>query len=479
MILEKLAIIIPYRNRYTHLTKFIEHITEYFSDKDINYKIIIIEQDDAKLFNRGMLLNIGYYYAKKTRCDYMVFHDIDMLPVDVDYSYNEYPLHLATNVIPDENELKRETFESYFGGVTMFPTEDFQKINGYSNKYWGWGFEDDDLLFRCKLNNIKLKSKKIKSMSKNNKVLHLNGDNAYIKLKNNIDFQRDFSLTICFKPDDLKLDHNKQSDEFTIFSIPGYDFAISYTSFNRYNFCLFDSKLKAIYLNSEIKPNYTTNITLTYDHISKIICMYQDGVLIGESEIIENFYKKYKQEPNMYIGVGNPTREKIPNWFKGTFEYFAHYDIKLSADAIAEIANNKEYLLNSNFGKYTSSHNLKTYYDTTFIRDYKLIDLSPHNNIGKISNCEIHTQDIFESAETEIQIPYRRESTFNSMNHTYHGFAGNRWKDDNTRWNQLRFINEVIKNPELTKTDGLSDLQFILHKKIKLAKNIQMITVGI
>ena len=65
------------------------------------------------------------------------------------------------------------------------------------------------------------------------------------------------------------------------------------------------------------------------------------------------------------------------------------------------------------------------------------------------------------------------------MNHTYHGFAGNRWKDDNTRWNQLRFINEVIKNPELTKTDGLSDLQFILHKKIKLAKNIQMITVGI
>jgi hypothetical protein len=130
MILEKLAIIIPYRNRYTHLTKFIEHITEYFSDKDINYKIIIIEQDDAKLFNRGMLLNIGYYYAKKTRCDYMVFHDIDMLPVDVDYSYSEYPLHLATNVIPDENELKRETFESYFGGVTMFPTEDFQKING-------------------------------------------------------------------------------------------------------------------------------------------------------------------------------------------------------------------------------------------------------------------------------------------------------------------------------------------------------------
>jgi hypothetical protein len=250
MSLEKLGIIVPYRNRYTQLDTFTKHIVEYLSDKDINYKIIIVEQDDAKLFNRGTLLNIGYQYAKKLRCDYLAFHDIDMLPIDVDYSYSEYPIHLATDIIPDEDEPKRNLFDLYFGGVTMFPIEDFEKINGYSNKYWGWGFEDDDLLYRCKINELDLDTIKIKNVTKNTQILKFNGIDSYIQANNIITTDRDFSITICFEPAKLKLDHTKQSDEFTIFSIPGYDFAISYTSFNRYNFCLFDNNLKAIYLNS-------------------------------------------------------------------------------------------------------------------------------------------------------------------------------------------------------------------------------------
>jgi len=477
MALEKVGIIVPYRNRYKHLKKFVEHIVDYLCDKDINYKIIIVEQDDAKLFNRGMLLNIGYSFAKKIRCDYVVFHDIDMLPTEVDYSYSEYPIHLATEIIPEKNEKKRNLYDYYFGGVTLFPIDDFEKINGYSNKYWGWGFEDDDLLFRCKINDIVLQTKKIKNVSKNTKILKFNGVDSYIVSNNTIDLRRDFSITITFRPDTITLNKDKNSDEFTIFSIPGYDFAITYTSFNRYNFCVFDSDLNAIYLNSEIKPAYSTNITLVYDSIKRKIKMYQDGQLVGETSVIKQFYKEYTTEPNLYIGVGRPERDLIPNWFKGSFEYFAHYDTKLSNEAIIEIVNNTENLLNKNFGDYTYADNLKTYYDTTFIRDYKLIDLSPHNNIGNIINCEIADEEII--SETETQIPYRRPSIFNSINHNHHGFIGNRWKDDNTRWNQLRFINEVCENPELTKTDGLSDLQFAVHRKEKLDKNVEMITVGI
>ena len=129
----KIGIIVPYRNRHSQLQTFYKEIVEYLEDKDLHYEIIIVEQDDAKQFNRGMLLNVGYVYAKKLKCSHIVFHDVDMIPVDVDYSVSEVPLHLATNFVVDEGEKDRENFDEYFGGVTMFPIETFEKINGYSN----------------------------------------------------------------------------------------------------------------------------------------------------------------------------------------------------------------------------------------------------------------------------------------------------------------------------------------------------------
>ena len=142
----KLGVIIPYRNRLEHLSRFLTCIKTYLNLRKINYEIIVINQDNGKQFNRGMLLNIGFIEAVKLECDYVVFHDVDMLPVDVDYSYSEIPLHLATGFMLNPDEKKRELFEQYFGGVTMFSVESFKKIDGYSNKYWGWGYEDTDLL---------------------------------------------------------------------------------------------------------------------------------------------------------------------------------------------------------------------------------------------------------------------------------------------------------------------------------------------
>jgi len=31
----------------------------------------------------------------------------------------------------------------------MFPNADFMQVNGFSNEFWGWGSEDDDLIRRC------------------------------------------------------------------------------------------------------------------------------------------------------------------------------------------------------------------------------------------------------------------------------------------------------------------------------------------
>lgn len=335
--MHKLGIIVPFRNRHDHLHQFIDCISEYLIKNNFQYEIIVVHQDNGKLFNRGMLLNIGFKEAQKRNCDYVVFHDVDMLPIDVDYSYSNKPLHLATNFEIETGENERTIFDTYFGGVTMFPTKLFEKINGFSNKYWGWGYEDDDLLLRCKHNSLDLNLLKIKNIGKKENVLKFNGVDAYIECNNVIDLNNDFTITICFCPDNLVLNPTKTSDEFTIFSIPGYDFAISYTSFGRYNFCAFDNKLTAVYLNSDIRPNYKTNITITYDITDCCITMYQDGVFVGKTTPINRFNTRYRKESKFYIGVGNPQREIIPNWFKGTFEYFGYYNKALNNNEIKDI----------------------------------------------------------------------------------------------------------------------------------------------
>mgnify|MGYP003153103524 FL=1 len=66
----KLAIIVPYRNREEHLARFVPHMEEFLSDKDIEYKIFVIEQDNDKPFNRGWLLNVGFEISQKQGYDY-------------------------------------------------------------------------------------------------------------------------------------------------------------------------------------------------------------------------------------------------------------------------------------------------------------------------------------------------------------------------------------------------------------------------
>jgi len=468
---KKVGIIVPFRNRYDQLDIFKERITKYLSEKDISYEIIIVEQDDAKLFNRGMLLNIGFTYAEKLKCKYVVFHDIDMLPIDVDYSYCETPIHLATNFSNQDREL----FDTYFGGVTMFNIQDFKKINGYSNKYWGWGYEDDDLLLRCVVNDLDLNTLYLDNMGTSASVLKFNGKDAYVKGINNLNFNKDITLFISFYPDDIIFDHTKEVDQFNIFTIPGYDFSISFNSFSRYNICTFDNKHNVLYVNSKIKKNYKTNISITINDIDKIIKVYQDGDFIGKVEFSGKLHQ-YQKQPFFYIGAGDLNNEYEPKYFKGYFDAFAVYDIVLDDNEIMEISKNKFKGLTQNFGDYKSSDFLKLYYDTKIIKGYKLKDLSGNNNDGEIINCEI--TDLMVDSIHELHVPHRRKSLFESLPHEENGFLDNKWKDQSTRWNQLRFINEVSTNHELLYNDGLSDLSFIEHGIIK-GNNITFVTVGI
>ena len=139
----RLAIIVPFRDRHEHLKKFIPYMSTYLTMQGHDFEILIVEQEHGKPFNRGKLCNVGY---NSVQADYYVFHDVDMLPITADYSACLSPTHLVASATQFEKGIP---YDTYFGGVTMFPNADFMQVNGFSNEFWGWGSEDDDLIRRC------------------------------------------------------------------------------------------------------------------------------------------------------------------------------------------------------------------------------------------------------------------------------------------------------------------------------------------
>ena len=149
--MHKLGIIVPYRNREEHLKKFVPHMKNFLLNK-IDYKILIVEQDDQELFNRGRLKNIGFHLGQND-FDYFCFHDVDHLPVSdtCDYSYTDSVIKLA-NRVSQFNFCIRPKEE--LAGVILFNKKKFLNINGFSNDYIGWGVEDTDIGLRCIKKNI-------------------------------------------------------------------------------------------------------------------------------------------------------------------------------------------------------------------------------------------------------------------------------------------------------------------------------------
>ena len=470
--MNKLGVIVPHRHRWEHLAIFKRHIINYLDSKKIPFELIIVNQDDAKQFNRGMLLNIGFKYAKRLGCNYVVFHDIDLLPVDVDYSYSSFPVHLAKDIVEEETGNHKKTFEQYFGGVTIFPVDEFRRMNGYSNRYWGWGFEDDDLLLRCVRNGCETDLGFVKNAKRKFTALYFNGINSYVEIKNNFDLNTDLTFFVSFYPEDLECDHTKESDVFTAFSLPGYDTAVSYNSFQRYNFVTFDKEEKAFYINSDIRTNHQTVICVTISLQEGKIKLYQDGLLVGETEGFKDL-RSYEDVGTFYLGAGNPTRDGDPNMFKGLIDSFAVIKKSLSEEEIIELSTSHK------FGKYKLSKELHILYNASNIRNDRLVDQSGNKNHARIFNCDV--REINLASHKKLEIPRRRKGLFKALGHSENGFFENKWKDQATRWNQLRFVNEVSKNYSLANSDeedGVFRIKFTEHG-IKKDRNITWIDVGI
>jgi len=150
------AIIVPYRNRFGQLAVFLRHLHPFLRRQDLHYRIYVINQADDHLFNRAMLMNVGFREAMEDyRWDCCIFHDVDLLPEDDRnlYTCPTQPRHMSVAVDKFKYKLP---YKRIFGGVAAISVSQFRQLNGFSNQFWGWGEEDDDMAKRILYHKMKV-----------------------------------------------------------------------------------------------------------------------------------------------------------------------------------------------------------------------------------------------------------------------------------------------------------------------------------
>lgn len=68
-------------------------------------------------------------------------HDVDLLPLNKNLKYN-YPDLGPFHVASPELHPKYH-YPTFVGGILLVKKEHYELVNGMSNKYFGWGLEDD------------------------------------------------------------------------------------------------------------------------------------------------------------------------------------------------------------------------------------------------------------------------------------------------------------------------------------------------
>ncbi|XP_069139601.1 beta-1,4-N-acetylgalactosaminyltransferase bre-4-like isoform X2 [Argopecten irradians] len=146
----KVAIIVPFRNRTRHLRILLNNLHPLLQKQQLEYGIFVTELDPAVKFNKALSMNIAFLeVSKKYGYNCFIFHDVDLIPENDNNMYTcpENPRHMSVAIDKFGYELP---YVSLFGGVTAMRKEVFEAVNGYSNKFFDWGGEDDDMYARIR-----------------------------------------------------------------------------------------------------------------------------------------------------------------------------------------------------------------------------------------------------------------------------------------------------------------------------------------
>jgi len=472
----KLGICIPYRDREEHLKKLVPHLRKHLNRQGIDHKFYVAHQVDDKLFNRGAMKNIAAKRAFEDGCDYIAWHDVDMLPYDetCDYSYpEETPIHIATQLSKYGYDM---SYDQYFGGVILFNKEQVERTNGYSNDYWDWGMEDDDLFWRAYYEGYT--TGKVIDSKTNRPSLYFNGDTSHVEIPSNrrvVEYlNRNHTITLLVKtqqqedkvPIWLVGDEDRQFIEYPIFrKSGGFNYGISFNNSRAMTFQLFDMTRAPIYNWIKRFENMWTRLTISVDAENKKMYCYVND------ELATNVRNKKEERP---LDFDNRLlRYDLRNPFYLGFDPQANTRLK------GEIAECKVY--NRFFSPEEISHVFEggsdgAVMDLDFenISDGKITD-KVNGVVGTLNDVEIRNTDI---EIVENILPYRRDGKFYCLPHLDLGFVNGKWhQGETTAKNEKRFVREMQQKKIDYKNDGMSNLKYELVETIMFDDDCEMLNV--
>ena len=151
-----LIVVVPFRGPLGNFETFCSRLPPHLTGQGIRFSLVVVNQVDAHPFNRAALVNAAYSMLVSRRvpgvrfsadADYLAVHDVDRFPVLSNAScsrhvanYYEYPAR-SPRVLHSE---------SYTGGVVLIRAAHFRSVNGFSNAFWGWGHEDNEMYVRLR-----------------------------------------------------------------------------------------------------------------------------------------------------------------------------------------------------------------------------------------------------------------------------------------------------------------------------------------
>jgi hypothetical protein len=468
----KLGVCVPYRNRELHMNEFIPKIGKYLKNQDIDFQIYIVHQVDDKLFNRGATKNIGAKHAFEEGCDYVVWHDIDMIPEEgggCDYSYPaDAPRHIATQISQMNYELK---YHEYFGGAVLFTKEQVEATNGYSNDYWDWGMEDDDLFWRCHLEGMTNDSY-IPVELNNQKYLSFNGENSYAK----IPYQREYrglttrshtisALVRCYQqPDKNRVfligDDKRKYVEYPILRLPGYDYGLSFNNSRAVSYTFWNSFNKHNYMWLKRYDKQWSWVTAVLDEREHLAHLYLNGTEIDSK-----------------VGLGSPS----PLRFDGKLKSYGTNDFYLGMSPSEAEESSFKYFKGDiakvqAWNRALTPLEVKSLHAKTPTEGLTIdLDLNKEENNLEIINAETRQEDL--RIPNSI-IPHRVEGRMRCLPHPDEGIVDGKFvKGETTARNERRYVLEMQKGSWDYKGDGIKQLKYELVKETKLTPWAKMLDI--